>query len=294
MKGLTGVIFNLLIAGFFLVILYHLEGITEISKEEWDLQTITAGDYTTEYIIDEEQWLNFIPNDEEVPKLHSFNNKLIGDFEEMVTARPKIHREADLCRISMVSYAFDNRSILKLLRKRGEALMYTKFSQAKVYQSELEGELKNNREMIRRPVAAYITWETEEGRNRAIQKPADDEMWMNRPFAMKEAPEPDDIIWENAHITPKSHWMKLGVVCLFVLILCLMGYSIIFAFLRGREGTPHSEVACSALNTIYPSEASKLKEAMTDYRDMVEGSKFDYSMNTIDCFCSSKAKLSTW
>lgn len=45
---------------FFMVILFYLRKSTQIQKIEWDVSTITAGDYTVDAKLTNQQYMNFV------------------------------------------------------------------------------------------------------------------------------------------------------------------------------------------------------------------------------------------
>lgn len=59
-KGLLVGCFNVFIALFFVVYVDYLKSIFKNSYIEWDVKTITAGDYSVEVEIPKKMWTNFL------------------------------------------------------------------------------------------------------------------------------------------------------------------------------------------------------------------------------------------
>lgn len=82
-----------------------------------------------------------------------------------------------------------------------------------------------------RPVAAFITFETQEGYERACnlkgtrnwkeQLVSAKHSFMGEPLAMQEAPEPTNIIWENRDKTFTTQLKRKAIVVLVVIALLL-------------------------------------------------------------------------
>jgi hypothetical protein len=71
-----------------------------------------------------------------------------------------------------------------------------------------------------RPVTAYITFETEEGAERAKALKDGEIGWLGQFMNFKAPAEPTDIIWENRQYTEKDRGVRLlGVLFLTCLLL---------------------------------------------------------------------------
>jgi len=71
----------------------------------------------------------------------------------------------------MVSFAFDNRKIIKWLKGRGTAIKNEDWEQLDEINDTIRKNLKKDSvllDQLQRPCAAFITMNTEEGYNRAV------------------------------------------------------------------------------------------------------------------------------
>lgn len=74
------------------------------------------------------------------------------------------------------------------------------------------GILRNHEDDILRPVTAFITFETQEGHERALKYEKKFYPWqrgesktlLGEKLILEQAEEPSDIIWENRHVNKKT------------------------------------------------------------------------------------------
>lgn len=92
-------------------------------------------------------------------------------------------------------------------------------------ESELDG--------LTKPVTAFITFETQEGYERACEMKGDykcnGEVTSNyefdgHPLYFEEAPEPTNIIWEHRETTYKTQMIRTSVVCVIIVILLILAF----------------------------------------------------------------------
>lgn len=124
-----------------------------------------------------------------------------------------------------------------------------------------------DRVKIERPVAAFITFETQEGYERGLQYfgmkavatkeelaarqqyvPVQDTDLLLHKFEMGAAPEPSNIKWENRHVTRsqqmcKSIIINFLVLCHLVAALALFAYMMQFAVTNLRKYPPTTDCA---------------------------------------------------
>jgi hypothetical protein len=81
---------------------------------------------------------------------------------------PKLVEDVDI-KIANITLAFNNPELLKLLINRGSLITAGKFNKVHEENEKIEKYVKNHKEELTKPVAAFITFEREEGKNRAIE-----------------------------------------------------------------------------------------------------------------------------
>ena len=136
-------------------------------------------------------------------------------MEDRVSQLPDLGYEVEpeeRVKIAVTTLAFDNADIIDLLRKRGRAITDEKWDK----QAEIEtkiNELKGAEfDRLVTPCSVFITFESEEGVNRALNMDKTIEaqqdlkhlqLWFGKHrIEIQSASQPSDIIWENRHFTP--------------------------------------------------------------------------------------------
>lgn len=140
---------------------------------EWDVKTITAGDYSVELDISEKMWKNFLEkvyNPElAATKLSQFRKYLQNELENNFSRLPDLGFEdqrVERIKISMLTFAFDNADLINLLKQRGLAIKLEKYDKMREINKKIDELKQKNLEKYNRPVTAFLTFENEEGLNR--------------------------------------------------------------------------------------------------------------------------------
>lgn len=111
---------------FLFAVLNYLEGNIVIEKSEWDLQTVTASDYTIELKLKEGQVLamkkeiaqtNYLPN---LPMGQRMKFILIKEIERLMT---EISGEEGY-KVADVNFAMYNSWLIDRLKDRGQAIVW--------------------------------------------------------------------------------------------------------------------------------------------------------------------------
>lgn len=116
-------------------------------------------------------------------------------------------------KIANVSLAFRNSDVINALKRRGEYIKSNNLSKVRVAEKEIDKIFKTRERLdrVNRPCWVFITFVTEEGKERAmayfeeleknsnIQEELKEEfkLFMGEEFTIDEANEPSDIQWEN-------------------------------------------------------------------------------------------------
>ena len=114
------------IALFFVVFIDYLRNVFKNQFIEWDVKTITAGDYSVELDIPEEMFENFKQefgdNPEGKPTIVAFRDYVVKELEDRLTKLPDQGFEdppPERINIAMITFAFDNSALINLLKQRG-------------------------------------------------------------------------------------------------------------------------------------------------------------------------------
>lgn len=145
-------------------------------------------------------------------------------------------------RIALITFAFDNARVINWLRERGEYIKVEDWQGLDRVNNQIRDALKNDSSLLddlKRPVSAFITFETEEGHARGImydevaeanEKFAYCRKFLGQDISIQGASEPTDIIWENRGYTPEERMGKRGIVGLIIFVLLAISFVVIFYF----------------------------------------------------------------
>lgn len=241
-------------------------------------------------------------------KVASFRDYLQQVLEERLTRLPDLGYEdpaPDRIRISMISFAFDNAALINLLRARGTCIKFENYDGMRALNVKIN-ELKSTPEKVKamnRPVTAFLTFENEEGVNRAksyadtVQgDPAleDFKTFCGQPLVFEDTSEPTDIIWENRRFTAFDRIKRTIIVVLVVFLLLFCSFIIIFFCSRQAAKPvlvyPQSSAICAGLAADF---TDKQLEGFS-YRDYIYNEEINagqppaYS-SYLPCFCNAQA-----
>jgi len=194
----------LFIGFFFILLIYYMQSISKLEQKTYDMNTITAADFTVEFDITEEMWDNF--KDKEMGKYpgyseaRAFKRELKHDVEREIRKsiqtkkdrhggeyvasagkgagkKPKHKKKVggmeeedpDAVRIVDITFAFNNHKMINLLKKRGAAITALNFDKMRLHDEELTAMIHDDEcyNDFTRPVCAFITFENDDHYNEA-------------------------------------------------------------------------------------------------------------------------------
>ena len=129
MLGCTGVFIALFVINYN----DYMRKVSENGYVEWDVKTMTAGDYTVEFDIDktffddycEKELDNWVKESEKegrvyLSKLQSFQYWIQKEMEDRLNKTPWLEFDDDTpVKVAVTTMAFRNAKIIELLRERG-------------------------------------------------------------------------------------------------------------------------------------------------------------------------------
>jgi hypothetical protein len=299
------------IALFFVVYVDYMRSVFKNLFVEWDVKTITAGDYTVELDIPEAMWKEFIEKKYDPlsgkTKIEAFRDYIKDELEERLTNLPDLGYEdeaPDRIRIAMITFAFDNARLINLLRIRGTAIKFENYNKMREINDKID-ELKSNineLHKLNRPVTAFLSFENEEGLNRAInynETVIGDRQFMSQGYdkllgqslGIEEAAEPTDIIWENRHFTAFQRFRRTLIVIGCVFVLLFISFCIIFVC--SKQATKPilrypTSVNCTELRNTYPNATIFKLNAMEEWyenKPLIENDDDTRFNGFVQCFC---------
>lgn len=147
---------------------------------DWDIQTITPGDYTLQYEITDQAYQNFLDKvygasgDEQngVSIGLSLKNYLKTEIEKLLTTKLRDLKSGggnDNIKITEVKiadivFAFDNAELIKLLKLRGYYIKYQNFDKMRETERKISILKDEKFRELTKPVEAFITFEEEDGK----------------------------------------------------------------------------------------------------------------------------------
>lgn len=309
-EGLAIGCVGVFIALFFVLYVDYMRNIAKNNFVEWDVKTITAGDYSVELDISQEMFNNFCDQHynsttSKKTKVEAFRDHLTAELQRRLSEFPSLgYEETNDVKIAQLVFAFDNAGAINLLRKRGTCIKTLKFDQMRRLDSEIQDFKEKNFDSLTRPVTAFITFENEEGLNRAIQYDeivnAEDRFaeWRTLygcKLEFDDASEPTDIIWENRHFTSWDRLRKTIVVVIAIGILLACSFLLIFIFSKqaDKARTKYPVVNCDAYTgpTGYGDALKKFAIEEWAFNQKLEeaGSATQY-IGAMQCFCTDAKK----
>ena len=166
----------------FTVVYYdYIKSVQATSFVDWDVKTITAGDYTIEFDLDEEtydKWLSkYYDPSNPVSENAQFKLYVQNELEARITAMPDMGFDPDAkdepIKIAQITFAYNNSKIINWLQTRGTYIKTEKWPKVDEINATIlkeikgEGKDKNLLNKLQTPCSVFATFETEEGYNRA-------------------------------------------------------------------------------------------------------------------------------
>jgi hypothetical protein len=147
---------------------------------DWDIQTITPGDYTLQYEITDEAYQHFLDKvygasgDEQngVSIGLSLKNYLKTEIEKLLTTKlidlksggGNSNIKISEVKIADIVFAFDNAELIKLLKLRGYYIKYQNFDKMRETERKISILKDEKFRELTKPVEAFITFEEEDGK----------------------------------------------------------------------------------------------------------------------------------
>jgi len=240
----------------FSIVLYYFKTASKINRIDWDIQTITPGDYTLHYEITDEAYEWFLSNvysrngDEEkgISIGSSLKSHLRQEIEKLLNE--KLHQmraenpeeckniKISQVKIADIAFSFNNAELIDLLRQRGQHIMYQRFDKMREVEAKISELKDRNFKNLVKPCDAFITFEEEDGSIvgqkyeaeytfSGKRKPAQATILGNE-FFLSECTEPTNVIWENRHWTAKDYIKRGTIVFTVIAVLIVASFSLIF------------------------------------------------------------------
>ena len=219
------------------VLKYRANSIS-IEKREWDIQTVTASDYTIEFKISQKQfddikakmdYESFMYYDAEGLRFKLYLQKIIED-------RVKELSGGQEGRVADINFGYKNGDLLDNLYKRGDYIKYKQWDQLNLINKEITRDMHENMATYTTPVCAFVCMETEEAYNHIA--PSGKLDIFGTQSSIKEAVEPTNIIWENRYFDKTTRAVRL----LFIIIAVCTVLFITFLITTYAKGVTNDTI----------------------------------------------------
>jgi len=320
---------------FFLVVVWYLQKTNDLDFMKWDIDNLTCSDFTVEYAISEDMWTLFnvqlnshsqLPNGGSAPEHigHGLPVVTMEAFLEHYLTRklnrcPRVIEDVEI-RVANITFAFANEELLGLLKKRGALVAKGKFSKIPELNQKIQKLCLEKKAEYTRPVTAFITFERQEGKDRALKYFDDpkakrkienvdneqdeeaaargdreaqlleqiDRALLGRDIICYSASEPSDIIWENRHVTVhRRNINKMITCCISTLFLIGMFYFFIVLkamAVRNMYRYP-STTNCDSIESIFENQMDiyqEYAELDKNFTNLYQGTGIYY------CYCKNR------
>ena len=297
-----------LIAMLFTITLKSLYQGGKIKMLEWDIATITAGDYTVELKVCRDEYRDWYDTQyktgedfsDDVAPAMSFKKHLKKVIEDQLNEelangnlgkntsghQKKNDQQLSEVKIADITFAFNNQNLINALRVRGGLIAVQNFDAMREQEKKIQELFDSTEEFetLTTPTAAFITFEEEDAKLLALQNPDSRVEFLGKKLNFAETSEPTDIIWENRHWTAAEIFgreMRAAVIA--TLLICLSAWFIYWvSSLSSEVKRVFPPVDCDALATNYGSEFDEF--AVADY-DFISANPGMKSSGCLQCFC---------
>jgi hypothetical protein len=250
---------GVLVVLVYLTCLHYFKRHSDLDYVNWDMLTITPGDYTMQMEITEKMYNHYMekihsrhPDDPIAVRLKEYiktnlENELNNKLKEM-KSRPKLvemegeddNINIEEVRIADIVFAFNNDKLIKLLKQRGMFIMQQKYDKACEIEKQIMEYKEANINDLIRPVDAFITFEEEDGKIVAEQfepkfsfwgtKEPSQKLFLDDELVLVEATEPTNIIWENRHFTSVDTLKRSLKALACIVVLLIISFLTIYYF----------------------------------------------------------------
>jgi len=321
-KGLVLGCAAVFIALFVVNYLDYIKKVQQNNYVEWDLKTITSGDFAIEFDLDPTFFSDYLEKEHDnwveeatangkgpfMSRVQAFQAYMKHEMERRLEQMPDLGFDDEPTAhvdIAVTSLAFNNAGMINLLRERGAAIKAEKWELQKEIEVKINALKSAEFEKLTTPCSVFMTFATEEGVNRALaydeaikndENLAHLKHWVGEhEIEVQAASEPSDIIWENRHFTPNQRMKKSIVVYLIITILLLASFVVIFIFsnISAAALAKYPVIAdCSAQLVNYDDPAFMQSAAWLEYRTNsaleASGKAVAYT-GYVQCFCDDRA-----
>ena len=290
---------NIFAALTLLSVIAYRQGSNSIEKKEWDLQTVTASDYTLEISLSQLQVSqmrrdiyqnSFEYYESDGYQVKFWIKKLVEDRLYELSGK-RGYQIAD------INFAYYNSWLLDGLRRRGTLIKYQKWAELNQLNRELTEKLHAPNEEgsgtelqnVVTPKCAFVSFESEEAYN--IMADQSEMVIGGETSKVTEAPEPTNVIWENRDFDKHMRYTNLVYVIAAVLIVLFITFLATVqakAMTNDLVGKYDESVPCKEMEKMYKGDTLG-QLAADEWLDYYKNGGDDIGRQiapTLSCFCT--------
>lgn len=285
----------------------------KITQIEWDVTTVTAGDFAVEFRILKDKYLHWkdhvyeveggpmltkhqapayalkLQMKEEIEKgLDSWVRDNPWAAEELYGKAKKgdaslITKQYGGTKVADIVFSFNNSELIAALRTRGGHIAAQNFDKMREEEQRIS-ELFQDFDDLTIPTSAFIIFESDDSANLALDVRDATQTIIGQEMKFTKPSEPTDIIWENRHFTPMNYfWRELFA---YIIIGVLLFGSLIVIYVisaySARLARVFPPVSCTGIESAYGDMLQTY--AVADY-NYVEANPGKQSSGCLQCFC---------
>ena len=288
----------------------------KIQQLEWDMSTVTAGDFAVEMPITKaayDQWKDEVyrapggPFERQIAPALALKETLVGEIEEKLQrwiednpwatdelyGRSKKPGQADKryegTKVADITFSFNNAPLILALRERGAQIAAQDFDKMREAEAKVS-DLFQDFETLTVPTSAFVIFESDDTCNLADEVKNTDLRILNMPMHFNKCSEPTDIIWENRHYTSRQYFARQCWA--FTIIAVLLFGSAIFIYwisaFSAKMAVVYPPVECDNIAEAYGTDLQQY--AVLDY-DYIQANPGLPSSGCLQCFCQQEYEL---
>ena len=282
----------------------------KIQQLEWDVATVTAGDFSVEFPITQagyDWWKETVyrapggPFETGQAPAFALKNYMKAEVETKLDqwirdnqwAVDQLYQGENKTyggtKVADIVFSFNNSRLIEALRARGGKIASNDFDGMREEETKINA-LFQDFDKLTVPTSAFITFESDDTANLADETKPDGIITMlNQNFVFQTCSEPTDIIWENRHFTGRDYFFR-QLFAFTVIGILLFGSLIIIYIISAKSADMASvfpAVNCDGISEAYGDKLQTY--AVTDF-DYIEANPGHPSSGTLQCFCQQEFK----
>ena len=287
----------------------------KIQQLEWDVATVTAGDFSCEFPIEKERYLAWKedvyrasngPFENGEAPAFALKKHLIKEIEENLTkwvednqwAREALWGAEKAAtevypgtKVADIVFSFNNARLIEALRERGACIASQDFDKMRECETKVN-DLFQDFDNLTIPTAAFITFESDDSQSFTdlLREDKNHEFTLlNQKMNFQNCSEPTDIIWENRHFTSRQYFFRQLWAFVIIGVMIFGSFIVIYVISAWSQD----------LASVFPAtDCDGIKGAYGDQLQTYAVSDFDFtqenagmpSSGCLQCFCQSEYK----